>query len=395
MRDRASADTGTRLPINLFERNLTILNVVSFITENYVVLFEFIGVLVMLGISAHTPTRMKRLTFIGILLLFLTLIVYSLEVWTQGFETLSLWRPMLTATQYSLYPFILFVLTMITVKTKLRWQINLLLLFPAIAAVPLYFSSQWTHLVCWYHESNHWAPGPLYRLPYVIFALYLLLFLVRNVMFLRSETRRVRGIMYFILFSPAVGVLLYLFTDFSNNYSALFTSSIVLYYLFLYLHFARFDPLTGLLNRQVYYLDMNEAGERITFAVSIDLNDLKHINDGFGHDAGDTALCTVASILKKNVGRGGTLYRIGGDEFVIFYRNTDEGTVVRAIAAMRAEMAKTPYTCAFGYAKRDALHTVEDTVRYADREMYDDKIQIKKFQDAEKRANRPGKPPVK
>ena len=360
------------------------------VQKNYVIFFEFIGVLVMLGISAHVPSRMKRLTFTGILLLFIELVVYTVELWTQDFETLSLARPLLTAVKYSIYPYILFVMTMITVKSQLSWQKNFLLLLPATIAVPFYFTSQWTHLVCYYKESNTWAPGPLRYLPYGIFALYLVLFLIRNVVFLRSEVPQIRWVLYFIIFAPAIGVPLYLITDYSDDYSALFTSSIVLYYLFIYLHFARFDPLTGLLNRQVYYFDMNSGSGRITYAVSIDLNDLKLINDSYGHDAGDAALKTVASVLKKNVGRNGTLYRIGGDEFVIFYHGVDERAVVQAIEKMRAEMAKTPYVCAFGYAKRGPLHTVEDAVRYADREMYDDKAQIKKFQEAERRAGQPG-----
>ena len=368
------------------------LHFLTFLIDNYVVLFEFVGLLIMLGISAHTPRRMKRLTFVAILLMFLTIVVYSLEVWTQSFATLSIWRPMLTATQYSLYPFVLYLMTMITVKTRLAWYKNLLILLPAIAVIPLYFSSQWTKLVCWFHVENKWAPGPLRYLPYAVFALYLVLFLARNVVFLRTEKVQIRGILYFIIFVPAAGVPLFLFTEDTNNYSLLFTTSIVLYYLFIYLHFARFDALTGLLNRQVYYSDMNADADRIDYAVSVDLNDLKHINDGYGHDAGDVALKTVADVLRKNAGRNGTVYRIGGDEFVIFYRNVDEGDVVRAIAKMRAEMEKTPYVCAFGYAKREALHSIEDTVRFADREMYDDKAQIKKFQEAEKRARKPGRP---
>ncbi len=360
------------------------------VQKNYVIFFEFIGVLVMLGISAHVPSRMKRLTFTGILLLFIELVVYTVELWTQEFATLSLARPLLTAVKYSIYPYILFVLTMITVKSQLSWQKNFLILLPATIAVPFYFTSQWTHLVCYYSETNVWAPGPLRYLPYGIFALYLVLFLIRNVVFLRSEVPQIRWVLYFIIFAPAIGVPLYLITDYSDDYSALFTSSIVLYYLFIYLHFARFDPLTGLLNRQVYYFDMNSGSGRITYAVSIDLNDLKLINDSYGHDAGDAALKTVASVLKKNVGRNGTLYRVGGDEFVIFYHGVDERAVVQAIERMRGEMAKTPYVCAFGYAKRGPLHTVEDAVRYADREMYDDKAQIKKFQEAERRAGRPG-----
>ena len=356
-----------------------------FLTENYVVLFEFIGVLIMLGISAHIPGRMKRLTFTGILLLFIELEVYYAELWTQSFETLSLARPLLTATQYSIYPFILSVLTMITVNRRLSWQKNLLLLLPASIAIPLYFSSQWTHLVCWYHETNHWAPGPLYRLPYVIFGLYVAMFLIRNLFFLRYEEAQIRWIVIFIVVSPVIGVLLDLFTGYSDNYSARFTSSIVLYYLFIYLHYARFDPLTGLLNRQVYYSDMNNRSDKICYAVSIDLNDLKHINDGYGHDAGDTALQTVAAVLKKNVGRSGTAYRIGGDEFVIFYRTQDENVVIHEIAAMRKGLEKTPYVCAFGYSKKEPTHTVEDAVRYADHEMYDDKTRIKKEKEATER----------
>ena len=366
--------------------------IASFITSNYVVLFEFVGLLIMLGISAHVPSRMKRLTFTGIILLFIELTLYYVELWTQDFATLSIARPLLTAGKYSIYPFILYVMTMITVKTKLPWYKNFLILLPAMVVIPIYFSSQWTRLVCFFSESNRWAPGPLRYLPYVIFAIYLVLFLVRNIVFLHSETQQIRGILYFIIIAPVVGVLLYLFLDYSDDYSAIFTSSIVLYYLFIYLHFARFDPLTGLLNRQVYYFDMNTGSNRISYAVSIDLNDLKHINDSYGHDAGDTALKTVAAVLRKNVGRNGTLYRIGGDEFVIFYRDVDESAVAKAIEKMRAEMAKTPYVCAFGYAKRGPLHTVEDAVRFADHEMYDDKAQIKKFKDAETRAQRPGKP---
>lgn len=366
--------------------------IANFITEKYVVLFEFVGLLIMLGISAHVPSRMKRLTFTAVLLLFFELVVYYVEMWTQDFETLSLARPLLTAAKYSIYPFILYVMTMITVKTRLPWYKNLLILFPAIVVIPIYVTSQWTHLVCYYHENNHWAPGPLRYLPYVIFAIYLVLFLVRNIVFLCSETQQIHLILLFIIIAPVVGVLLYLFRDFSDDYSAIFTSSIVLYYLFIYLHFARFDPLTGLLNRQVYYFDMNTGANRISYAVSIDLNDLKHINDSYGHDAGDTALKTVAAVLRKNVGKNGTLYRIGGDEFVIFYRDVDESAVAKAIEKMRAEMAKTPYVCAFGYAKRGPLHTVEDAVRFADHEMYDDKAQIKKFKEAEKRAQRSEKP---
>lgn len=48
-----------------------------------------------------------------------------------------------------------------------------------------------------------------------------------------------------------------------------------------------------------------------------DLNDLKVINDSFGHLEGDRALKELAAILKETFGESDTIARVGGDEFVV------------------------------------------------------------------------------
>ncbi len=65
----------------------------------------------------------------------------------------------------------------------------------------------------------------------------------------------------------------------------------------------------------------------ITAVVSVDMNDLKKINDTQSHSAGDLALTTVAECLTKNRVRNKKVYRIGGDEFAIFYRGQTEEDV--------------------------------------------------------------------
>ena len=50
---------------------------------------------------------------------------------------------------------------------------------------------------------------------------------------------------------------------------------LLLYYVFLLQRFTMRDSLTGLLNRQVYYFDMNTGANRISYAVSIDLNEVR------------------------------------------------------------------------------------------------------------------------
>lgn len=80
------------------------------------------------------------------------------------------------------------------------------------------------------------------------------------------------------------------------------------------------DVLTGFPNRRVYEADMRrlgaEPGHDDLVYVSIDLNGLKEVNDHYGHEAGDRFIIGAARCIEQSFGEKGTVYRIGGDEFV-------------------------------------------------------------------------------
>ena len=82
------------------------------------------------------------------------------------------------------------------------------------------------------------------------------------------------------------------------------------------------DPLTRLYNRRGLSRRVErilEAGTGDTYAVvMIDLDDLKEVNDTYGHESGDQYIISAAEILKKIVGESGLTARHGGDEFVLF-----------------------------------------------------------------------------
>ena len=83
-----------------------------------------------------------------------------------------------------------------------------------------------------------------------------------------------------------------------------------------------YDSFTGLLNRHAYYqrieeLFRNKKSLRTTAFVMIDLDNLKYVNDTYGHDFGDDYIKTAAAILKKFQHYGGIVSRISGDEFNI------------------------------------------------------------------------------
>jgi diguanylate cyclase (GGDEF)-like protein len=90
------------------------------------------------------------------------------------------------------------------------------------------------------------------------------------------------------------------------------------------------DELTGLYNRRGFFAliehQMKVAKRKKTgmFLLYADLDDLKSINDTWGHQEGDAALIETAHILRKNYRESDLIARIGGDEFVVFPAGTSD-----------------------------------------------------------------------
>ena len=340
-------------------------------------LFELVGLLIVLGISAHISDQTKKFTRIVVSLLFIQSLSICFERWTQNFEKLSLARPLLSALIYSIYPLLLLFAMKLMRPEQRSWKRNLLLLIPEIVCVPLFFTSQWTHLVCWYTEDNHYQSGPLYMLPYILFGIYSVYFLIQNLLFFKKYTRRERILFIYIISVPLIGVIIHKVIETMDNYGALFTAGLILYFLSLYIHMAKIDPLTELFNRQSYYQGLKQMGKNISAVISADMNELKFINDHQGHQAGDLALKTIAGILMDHCGVGGIVYRVGGDEFIILYTNTGEEKVAKAVEKMREKIGETAYSCAFGYAIAKEGRPIDDVLSEADEKMYLDKANIK------------------
>ena len=163
-----------------------------------------------------------------------------------------------------------------------------------------------------------------------------------------------------------------------DDNNKLFTSSIVLYYLCLYIHLSKIDALTSLSNRHSFYQDIATGGDNIYSVISIDMNELKFINDNFGHDAGDKAIAEVAKVLFDYTGKSLRAYRVGGDEFIMLYFGTSEEIVINSIESMRKQIDKTSYSCAFGYSIRREKESIDELMKLADEMMYKNKKEMKK-----------------
>ena len=115
------------------------------------------------------------------------------------------------------------------------------------------------------------------------------------------------------------------------------------------LHLATYDPLTDLLNRRAFHEELElqlQRAERDGTAgalLFLDLDQFKYVNDSLGHQAGDTLLKNLATLLKGQLTTGDLLARLGGDEFAFLLPNTDASEAAafaqQVLDAMRRHVA--------------------------------------------------------
>ncbi len=151
------------------------------------------------------------------------------------------------------------------------------------------------------------------------------------------------------------------------------------------------DALTSVRNKWAYagYIDdlqacMDMDSGQMRFAVGVfDCDDLKVINDKYGHDKGDIYLKTASSLMCRIFKRS-PVFRIGGDEFSVILQNDafqDRDGLIREFRNAMAEVnasADNPWEqvrVSFGIAEYDAEQdgAVIDVVRRADKNMYENK----------------------
>lgn len=152
------------------------------------------------------------------------------------------------------------------------------------------------------------------------------------------------------------------------------------------------DPLVPVPNRRAF---VREISRLISFAerygtpsslVFLDLNDMKTLNDTYGHGAGDAALVHVAGLLVKNVRDTDMVGRLGGDEFGLLLVQTEEGeaaekaeSLMQIIAAnpMDWEGKEVPVSVAYGVHTFAPGQDASEALAHADARMYEHKRQGK------------------
>jgi len=150
-------------------------------------------------------------------------------------------------------------------------------------------------------------------------------------------------------------------------------------------HMANYDRLTGVANRRLMEVSINEELIRhrrysVPFSLLfIDLNKFKQINDTYGHDCGDKVLTYVAEQLQELIRENDQCFRYAGDEFVITLASQTYQEALQACERLTHFFQNNPMpyngdflsiTISCGAAASDGKKTMDELLKQADEQLY-------------------------
>jgi diguanylate cyclase (GGDEF)-like protein len=148
-------------------------------------------------------------------------------------------------------------------------------------------------------------------------------------------------------------------------------------------HLSSHDMLTGLYNRAFFDEELERLARGRHFPVSIimaDLDGLKVINDGRGHEAGDRLLKRAAEVFHAAFRAEDVVARIGGDEFAVLLPEADADAVAEAVQRVRdmerdANAANREFalSISLGAATAEKAEDLADALKLGDARMYREK----------------------
>lgn len=329
-------------------------------------------------------SQRKKAFFYGIIL---TIIVILAEIGTivadssdAALHNLNL---VSNVIGFALTPFIPIVLLTIFDSKVLQGRLYLMLpaLINGLAAVlsPVY------GFLFYVDADNQYTRGNLF---FLFVAVYIIHFIFLIIVSMHQGRRqlfslqwRLAGLALFVVAGTSIQLA------FPSVYASwhIVTLSLFLYYILLSEYDGRFDSLTGLYNRSAFEKDIRFLKKRQQYTVVVmDLNDFKIINDTFGHEYGDAVLQQVTAIIRDSFDRDCISYRIGGDEFCVLCKNSDQEKIAYQLKAMTIRLARERKagrnlpTVAYGSSTSQTdLSDIQAMLKAADAEMYIYKQQVK------------------
>lgn len=140
------------------------------------------------------------------------------------------------------------------------------------------------------------------------------------------------------------------------------------------------DSLTGLYNRRSLTTKIQELEKEQNLGIIyFDINGLKFMNDAFGHEDGDKLIVTIVKEIESVIQQDSLVFRFGGDEFIAIIKNLtlkrNELLANKIVSNLSSKkINEISISLSYGVAVRHKSENIEDTIKRAEDNMYENKI---------------------
>lgn len=151
-----------------------------------------------------------------------------------------------------------------------------------------------------------------------------------------------------------------------------------------------YDGLCDVKNRSAMEITTKKLKKRDVSVgiIYADANGLKTINDTKGHEAGDELLKNITTIMKEHFNKD-SVYRVGGDEFVVVVYNVEKNDFFKSCISLKEDYEKTEnLSVAIGWEWGASSIELDEVMKAADKKMYEDKSNYYKMHNRRRSVDR-------
>lgn len=252
-------------------------------------------------------------------------------------------------------------------------------IFPATINMFFTVLSPFFGLIFAVSQENIYTRGPWFAIFILAYVWGTLLLVHETIRVTKRYQTKNSFVLYLILLFIMFGTSIQVILPAVHTTWICISLSITIYYAYFCELCEKFDAQTYLLNRRAYACEVERVmdSEQATI-LFFDVDEFKEINDTYGHQFGDQCLYTVACCIKEVFQNIGLCFRIGGDEFCVISRITDEAMIQDAkksflekIEKCREKDKKLPnVSIGHGFYKK-GLCKVDEAIKNADEQLYE------------------------
>ncbi len=311
---------------------------------------------------------------------FITILVIVSELGTTYFElsgiSFNVLYVFLNVIGFSISPTIA-VLFSLTFSSNRKTRLNILLLPVAVNFIIAVLSPKYGYIFQ-ISSASSYTRGPLFAVFIIAYISSMLYFLIKASALIKRNQGAGKYTLTVLFIFLLLGTTVQIFLPQIHVSWLCITITLVLLYAYFCELSEKEDTLTNLFNRRAYEYNLSRlAKSNKAIILLLDIDSFKNINDKYGHQYGDACLKIVADFIKETFSSIGKCYRIGGDEFCVLIKSSDETAVKEAIQDFinkithyRESDDKMP-TVSIGYSSYNRADLdIHQAVKKADEQMY-------------------------